>query len=156
MRSKQHAVEYLDDYSRGKGGYDKDQSSLLHTNPTLNDLLRNGTVSTQAGGDFILLTNLISFRNVAWTTTDEIAETLFTGKRNLSRRLRSLKGLVEITHPKGKRNPNKQLRFNPSLVWKGNSYLQGIVSEALLSKDLDWQTGMYYLCHETGECRRAA
>ena len=117
--TKQEAKEWLKDNRVDK--YDNRAGCILTIDCRLIDLVRDDAVDPIAGKLASKLAMLIDYRNVAYTTTTQIAEQLGIRKDNINRSIKLLddNGLVIALSNKGVKKPERTLVFNPSIFWRG-------------------------------------
>ena len=125
----------------GYDAYDKCHKARLTRDHRLIDLVRDDIVDPVLAKIATKLSLLIDYRNISYTTNDEIALNIGIGKNHLSEKMKQLDkaGLVISVPTKGANKPERKLVFNPSLFWRGSLYVKAIRDEEIIIKGKDWR-----------------
>ncbi len=119
--------------------YDSSEMQVKHSEK-LFCLLSRGMIEPNTFYLFSLLSKQIVRRNVGVFDKDELLKVLKTDSKNFSREVKRLEGsgIMKFTAPLGNKNKLRNIVFHPSLVWKGDYMLRGVLERKVQKRNKSW------------------
>lgn len=119
--------------------YDSSEMQIKHSEK-LFCLLSRGEIEPNTFYLFSLLSKQIVRRNVGVFNKEYLMKIFKTDSKNFSREVKRLEnsGIMKFVTPLGNKNKLRNIVFHPSLVWKGDYLLKGVIEKRIEKACKPW------------------